>query len=60
MEITLLSVSDLCEELHIGKTTAYKLIRSGALPYSKIGRKILVRRADLETFISETIQTTSE
>lgn len=35
----LLILEDICPVLHIGKTTAYRLIQSGQLPAQKIGGK---------------------
>ena len=53
MNHKLLTVPDLCRELKIGQTTAYKLLRSGAIPHTKIGRKIVIQQSDLQQFIAE-------
>ena len=47
----LLSVADLAEELGLSRTTGYDLLWSGEIPSLKIGRRRLVRRADLTEFI---------
>ena len=47
----LLLLDDICPILHIGKSTAYKLIQSGELPAKKIGGKWLIP-ADLEQYIT--------
>lgn len=52
MNKDLLTVTDICHELGIGKTTAYKLIKTKKIKSGKIGQKILVRRKDLESYIS--------
>lgn len=52
MNKDLLTVNDICRELGIGKTTAYKLIKDKKIKSGRIGQKILVRRKDLETYIS--------
>lgn len=48
----LLLLDDICPILHIGKSTAYKLIQSGELPAKKIGGKWLILPADLEQYIT--------
>lgn len=52
MNENLITVPDLCKELGIGKTTAYKLLKSGCLLYGRIGRKIVIHRSSLEKFIN--------
>ena len=54
MNTDLITIPVLCEELGVGKTTAYKLIKSGVIPSGKIGRKIIVHRSVLEKYILET------
>lgn len=55
MNKELLTVNDICHELGIGKTTAYKLIKTKKIKSGKIGQKILVRRKELEAYISRMI-----
>lgn len=59
MNKNLVTIPKLCKELGIGKTTAYKLIKSGKLPYGKIGRKIVVHRKELKDFINENTKNNS-
>lgn len=40
----ILDVKDLCAILRIGRKTAYQLLRSGAIPYRKIGRNYKIRK----------------
>ena len=47
----LLSADDLAQELGVGRTTAYSLLWSGAIPSMKVGRLRKVRREDVEQFI---------
>lgn len=54
MNKNLLTIPDLCSELEISKPTAYALLRSGQLPYGKIGRKIVIHRTALEQYIHTT------
>lgn len=49
----LLILEDICPILHIGKTTAYRLIQSGQLPAQKIGGKWQVRPADLKKYLEK-------
>jgi len=45
------SVDEAAEQLGIGRTLAYELIRDGRLPSLKLGNRRLVARADLEAFV---------
>lgn len=47
----LLSADELAQELGVGRTTAYSLLWSGAIPSMKVGRLRKVRREDVEQFI---------
>jgi excisionase family DNA binding protein len=47
----LLSADELARELGVGRTTAYSLLWSGAIPSMKVGRLRKVRREDLEAYI---------
>lgn len=42
-----LSVAELCSFLDIGRAAGYALVRNGALPSARLGKKILVPRAAL-------------
>lgn len=52
MNEELLLPEDICPVLHIGKTTAYKLIQSGQLPAQKIGGKWQIRNNDLKDYLA--------
>lgn len=52
MNSNLLTISDLCRELGIGKNTAYSLIKSGQIRSGKIGSKIVIHRTELERYIA--------
>lgn len=49
---TLLSIEDCAQTLGLSRTTTFGLIRTGQLPSFKVGSRRLVRRADLERFVS--------
>lgn len=48
----LLTITEVCAETNIGKTMVYRLINSGQLLAVKLGKKTLIRRADMETWLS--------
>jgi excisionase family DNA binding protein len=52
----LLSAEDLARELGVGRTTAYSLLWSGAIPSLKLGRLRRVRREDLEAYIKTRLE----
>ena len=52
----LLSADELARELGVGRTTAYSLLWSGAIPSMKVGRLRKVRREDLEAFLAERME----
>ena len=51
MKNKLLTIEEICVELGIGKTTAYKLVKN--MKYVKIGRKILVPENELEAYVEK-------
>lgn len=51
--LELLSITDVCHVLGMGKSWVYRRIRSGEIPSVKLGRNIKVRRQDLETYLEE-------
>lgn len=59
MNENIITIPVLCKELGIGKSTAYKLIKSGCLSYGRIGRKIVIHRSELEKYITETTMPSS-
>ncbi len=52
MNKELLLLEEICPILHIGKTTAYRLIQSDQLPAQKIGGKWQIRVGDLEKYLT--------
>ena len=51
-EELLLLEDDICPLLHIGKTTAYRLIQSGQLPAQKIGDKWQIKANDFRDYLA--------
>jgi excisionase family DNA binding protein len=45
------SVLEACDQLSIGRTTLYGLIKSGDLQIRKVGRRTLISAKSLEAFI---------
>lgn len=45
------SIDEMCQILRIGKTTAYKLIKAKAIPSCRIGKKIIIKEADINDYI---------
>ena len=50
---TLITVEELCEELMIGKNTAYKLLTSGEIKGFRIGRMWKIPRESLKRYLIE-------
>jgi excisionase family DNA binding protein len=48
----LLTLEQVADELTVGRTTAHKLIRSGAIASVKIGKSRRVSRAALQDYIT--------
>ena len=51
-EPLLLGVKDAARVLGLGRDTAYQLVREGRLRAVRVGRRVLVPRAELEAFIA--------
>lgn len=51
MNENLLTIEELCKELGIGRSKAYQLLRNKQIPSGKIGRRILIRRSDVDQYI---------
>ena len=49
--LDLLSITDVCQELGMGKSWVYRRIQNGEIPSVKLGRNIKVRREDLEGYL---------
>lgn len=53
MNKNLLTIDDICHELGIGRTTAYKLLKKKKIKSSKIGSRLIVKKEALERYIEE-------
>lgn len=51
MNEKLLTIEELCKELGIGRSKAYQLLKDKQIPSGKIGRRILIRRSDMDQYI---------
>src|ERR671921_231182 len=49
--LDLLSITDVCQELGMGKSWVYRRIQSGEIASVKLGGNIKVRREDLEGYL---------
>ena len=47
------SIRDGCRFSGIGRTSLFEMIRTGKLRVRYLGRKILIRRDDLETLVEQ-------
>lgn len=51
---------EVAQELRLGRTQVFALLKSGALPSFQIGRLRRIRRSDLEAFVEQLIQQEKE
>jgi excisionase family DNA binding protein len=51
VSLDLLSITDVCQELRMGKSWVYRRIQSGEIPSVKLGHNIKVGREDLEGYL---------
>ena len=49
--LDLLSITDVCRELGMGKSWVYRRLKSGEIPSVKLGHNIKVRREDLQGYL---------
>ena len=49
--LELLSIPQVCQELGMGKSWAYRRLKSGEIPSIKLGSAIKVARTDLEEYL---------
>jgi excisionase family DNA binding protein len=49
--LELLSISEVCQELGMGKSWVYGRLRSGEIPSIKLGHNTKVKRSDLEQYV---------
>jgi excisionase family DNA binding protein len=52
-----LTVEEVAKFLRVSRQTVYALIRAGKIPHFKIGNKVRVKRADLETMTNTSGET---
>lgn len=57
MEAENLTVEEVAKFLRVSRQTVYALIRAGKIPHFKIGNKVRVKRADLETMTNTSGET---
>lgn len=48
-----LDVKDLCSILRIGRKTAYHLLKSGVIPYRRIGRNYKIRKDTIIEYMNQ-------
>ena len=60
MNESLLTVEDICNELGIGRSKAYQILKNKEIPAGKIGQRILIRRADLDQYIERILNAEQE
>lgn len=53
IERPVLKVNEVLDILPIDRSSLYRLFRSGKLPCVKLGGKTVVRRADLDAFLTD-------
>lgn len=56
MNNDLLYINNICQELGIGKNTAYRLIKNKELKSCKLGSHIVVHCSELQRYIKEKTQ----
>lgn len=56
MNESLLTVEDMCNELGIGRSKAYQILKNKEIPSGKIGRRILIRRTDMDQYIERVLK----
>lgn len=49
------TVAEVAETIGISEREVYRLCASGELPSRKVGRRVLIRRADLETWLDRSV-----
>ena len=55
-EIQLYTIDEAAGLLGVKRTTVYALMKEGRLPFVKIGRRTMLRHADIATYIEESTQ----
>lgn len=52
-----LDVHTVAKQLSVTEQTVYRLIRSGRLPHTRVGRALRVRKVDLDAYLEEQTST---
>lgn len=52
----LMTVEEVCTKLSLGKQTVYNLIRKNEIKSLKIGKKVYVKKSDLNNYINSKYQ----
>lgn len=55
MDIELLTIAQVLERLHISRTTLYRTLKAKRIPHVKIGKRVLLRKSDVEKFINSNL-----
>lgn len=50
-----MTVNEMADTVGISRCYAYRLISNGSIPVIRLGRKILIRRDDLEKWLEEQV-----
>lgn len=50
-ESKLVSINDAARMLGIGRSTLYLILKDGQLPARKLGKRTLILRSDIESFV---------
>ncbi len=48
-----ISVEELCDILHIGKNSAYKLLQSNIIYHKRIGRKYIIPKQSVIKYLQQ-------
>ncbi|NLW05066.1 MAG: helix-turn-helix domain-containing protein [Pseudomonadaceae bacterium] len=47
-----LSLTQMCEIMQICRQSGYKLLKNGEIPYKKVGRKYIISKKQLVTYVN--------
>lgn len=59
-EPLLVSVREAARELGVGRDTCYQLAREGRLRTVRVGRRVLVPRSELQSFVEREVERGAE
>lgn len=52
MQTELLTIPEFCRTANVGRTNAYRLINEGSIKAVKVGKKTLIPRVAMESWIA--------